>query len=60
MGYVNNYKNYSINSLLSDRVTYGAGFGFDIITAYDIVLRAEYSFNDIGEKGFFFHMKKEF
>lgn len=60
MGYVKNYPNYEQNVILSDRVTYGTGMGFDIVTAYDIVLRAEYSFNDIGEHGFFFHMKKEF
>jgi outer membrane protein assembly factor BamA len=36
------------------------GAGIDIITFYDIVLRFEYSFNQIGGEGLFFHTKSDF
>lgn len=62
-GYVKNYPYYNerqINTRLSDKLLAGAGFGFDVVGFYDIVLRFEYSFNAEGEQGFFFHVKKEF
>ena len=60
IGYVANYPNYEVNSMLSDKLLAGAGFGIDVIGSYDVVLRFEYSFNNIGENGFFFHLHKEF
>lgn len=62
-GYVNNYSAYSensINTLLSDKFLGGAGAGVDIVTAYDVVLRVEYSFTSQHTNGFFLHVKKEF
>jgi hypothetical protein len=38
--------------------TYGAGF--DVVTFYDLVLRFEYSVNQLGEKGLFFHIRNDF
>jgi hypothetical protein len=58
--YVANYPNYEANTLLSDKLLAGGGFGIDVIGSYDVVLRFEYSFNNIGENGFFFHLYKEF
>ncbi|MCX7636835.1 MAG: hypothetical protein N2044_03215 [Cyclobacteriaceae bacterium] len=62
-GYVRNYPYYNqlnINQQLADRWLYGTGFGVDIVSSYDAVLRFEYSFNAEGRSGFFFHIKKEF
>lgn len=58
--YVPNYPNYEANALLSDKFLTGGGFGVDVIGSYDVVLRFEYSFNNNGENGFFFHLYKEF
>jgi outer membrane protein assembly factor BamA len=62
-GYVNNYNAYekeSLNQFLSDQWLGGAGAGIDIVTAYDFVMRFEYTFTSKNQSGFFFHLKKEF
>lgn len=62
-GYVNNYSAYSnnsINTILSDKFLGGAGAGLDIATAYDVVIRFEYTFTTQNTNGFFLHLKKEF
>ena len=58
LGYVfNRYNN--LNSLQNTMLyTYGAGF--DVVTFYDLVLRFEYSINQLGEKGLFFHIRNDF
>ncbi len=63
MGYVQNldrYKETGINTRLANRYLFGTGIGADIVTAYDMVFRLEYSFNREGEAGFFLHFRKEF
>jgi hypothetical protein len=57
-GYVHNKYNTTGN-ILSNKFLYSSGFGLDIVTIYDIVLRFEYSFNQLNERAFFFH-KNEF
>lgn len=47
--------NYMNNQLLST-----AGFGLDILTIYDLVLKLEYSYNQFGERGFFIHTATDF
>lgn len=42
-------------NVLSNRFLYTGGLGLDILTIYDWVLRLEYSFNQLGEHGLFFH-----
>ena len=62
-GYVDNYPAYSRNSLntmLSDKVIGGGGFGIDFVMAYDVVFRLEYTFTTQKTDGFFLHIKKEF
>jgi hypothetical protein len=58
LGYVfNRYNN--LNSLQNTMLyTYGAGF--DVVTFYDFVFRIEYSINQLGEKGLFFHIRNDF
>ncbi|HMJ45816.1 MAG TPA: POTRA domain-containing protein [Ferruginibacter sp.] len=57
-GYVYNKKEF--NSRLNNRFLYTGGFGLDILSLYDINLRLEYSFNQLGEKGLFLHAKGGF
>jgi outer membrane protein assembly factor BamA len=62
-GYVKNYPDYeaqNVNTRLSDKLLSGGGFGLDVVGFYDLVLRFEYSINAEAEKGFFFHVKREF
>lgn len=62
-GYVENYSIYEefkLNDRLSNRLLGGAGFGLDVILLYDTVWRFEYTFTREGDRGFFFHFKKEF
>ncbi len=58
LGYVYN-KYYNDNSLVN-RALYTGGIGVDIITFYDLVFRAEFSINQLGEKGLFFHIRNDF
>ena len=63
LGYVKNfseYENQGLNRLYTNQIIGGMGLGFDFVTAYDGVLRIEYSLNRSGAHGFFFHIKKEF
>ena len=43
------------NTQFNNRFLYTGGFGLDVITLYDIVLKLEFSFNQLGEKGLFLH-----
>ena len=52
-------KDFRDNSLVN-RMLFSGGFGVDVVTFYDLVFRFEYSFNQLGEKGFFFHIRNDF
>ena len=58
-GYVSDkfdiYKLYS-NTLVNE-IMYSTGIGIDFVTYYDKVLRFDYSFNALGERGLFIHWK---
>jgi outer membrane protein assembly factor BamA len=58
IGYVYN-KNFTQNSLVN-RMLYTTGAGFDVVTVYDLIFRFEYSFNQFGQSGFFFHIRNDF
>lgn len=58
MGYAHNPVNPE-NSL-TNRMLYTTGFGIDMVTFYDFVIRADYSFNQLGQNGLFLHIKSEF
>lgn len=60
VGYVRNYPDYEISKRLTNKLITGVGAGIDIVASYDAVFRFEYTFNGEGERGFFFHIKKEF
>ncbi len=46
-------------SRLNNKLLRTWGAGIDIVTFYDVVLRFEYSFNQLGDKGIFFHTQNE-
>lgn len=54
IGYAYN-KNNVTGNFMTNRLLYTGGFGLDIVTIYDIVLRFEYSFNQFNERALFFH-----
>ncbi len=49
------YTPSQFNTRFNNRMLHTGGFGVDILTLYDIVLKVEYSFNQLGEKGIFLH-----
>jgi outer membrane protein assembly factor BamA len=51
---------YYIPSSLNNRMLYTWGAGVDVVTLYDLVFRFEYSMNQLGESGFFFHLRNDF
>ena len=51
-GYSYNKKEFY--TYLNNRFLYTGGFGIDILTLYDINLKLEYSFNQLGNNSFFF------
>lgn len=57
-GYVYNKKQF--DTYLSNRLLYSGGFGIDILTLYDVNLRFEYSFNQLGKNGLFLHNQSGF
>lgn len=58
MGYAYN-KNFTGNSL-TNRMLYTGGFGVDMVTFYDFILRVDYSFNQLGQNGLFLHVRNDF
>ncbi|MEJ7626630.1 MAG: POTRA domain-containing protein [Ferruginibacter sp.] len=48
------------NTMLNNQLLYTAGFGLDVLTLYDINIRFEYSFNQLGQNGLFLHAKGGF
>lgn len=57
-GFAYTKKLYATN--LNNRILYSGGFGIDILTLYDINLRFEYSFNQLGKNGLFLHNQSGF
>ena len=46
-------------SRLNNKLLRTWGIGLDIVTFYDIVIRLEYSFNQLGDRGLFFHTQND-
>ncbi len=47
-------------NFLNNRLLRSGGFGLDIMTIYDIIVKLEYSFNQIGQSGFYIHSQIDF
>lgn len=60
VGYAKNTVNLEGNAILADKLLMGTGIGLDFVTMYDFIIRAEYSFNNIGEHGFFLSLTSDF
>ncbi len=58
VGYAYTKKKY--DTYLNNRLLYSGGFGIDILTLYDINLRFEYSFNQLGKNSLFLHNQSGF
>lgn len=56
IAYVNDKYNAALNPLVND-FQYSIGMGFDYVTFYNLVFRAEYSINRQKRNFLFFHMK---
>ncbi|MBV9961283.1 MAG: hypothetical protein JO072_03480 [Parafilimonas sp.] len=48
------------NSLLNNKFLHSWGLGIDMITAYDLIFKFEYSFNQLGGNGLFIHVAADF
>jgi outer membrane protein assembly factor BamA len=57
-GYVQN-KNAAPTNSLANQLLYSFGVGLDIITAYDLKIRIEWSWNHMLEKGLYLHANSE-
>jgi outer membrane protein assembly factor BamA len=51
---------YAARNFLNDQWQSGYGAGLDLVTSYDQVVRGEYTFNALGEHGFFLHFTQPF
>lgn len=58
--YVRNFNPERSNSRLSNDHLIGGGMGLDVVTFYNINLRAYYSVNQMGERKLFFTVGREF
>jgi outer membrane protein assembly factor BamA len=59
-GYAQSSSKLAANNFLDNRVLYSGGVGIDIVAYYSWVWQIQYSWNDLGEKGVFFHYKAGF
>jgi hypothetical protein len=59
LGYANDPW-YAERNPLSNRLLWGYGFGLDIVAYYDKSCRFEWSWNDLGEQGFFVRINTGF
>lgn len=51
---------YADENFLANEWMSGYGAGLDLVTSYDQVIRGEYTFNALGEHGFFLHFTQPF
>lgn len=56
-GWAQRYPNYNGSDRLTQRYLYGVGVGLDFVSAYDFVLRLEYSRNAEGNNNFFINFR---
>lgn len=57
-GYV--YNKNPGNSRLANRRLHTGGFGLDILSIYDLAIKLEFSFNQLGGRGLFVHSSSDF
>jgi hypothetical protein len=57
-GYV--YSPTTLNNQLQNRFLQASGIGIDLLSLYDLTIRIEYSFNNLGQNGLFLHRTSNF
>lgn len=57
-GYVHNP--HPNGNTLNNKALFSGGFGVDIITVYDFVIKMEFSFNSLGQNGLYLHRNNQF
>lgn len=57
-GYVHNPEPGT--NTLTNKMLYTGGFGVDIVTFYDLILKLEWSFNPLGQNNIYLHQKSYF
>jgi len=57
-GYCHTLPEYSAR--LNNKFLYTGGIGLDVLSIYDLRISAEYSMNQLGEKGLFLHARSSF
>lgn len=57
-GYIHNP--HSVDNPLNNQVIYSGGFGIDLVTFYDFIVKLEFSFNQLGQNGLYLHRKENF
>jgi outer membrane protein assembly factor BamA len=57
LGYAQNTAELSLKNPLNNRTLRSGGVGIDIVAYYSWVWQIQYSWNDLGEKGVYFHYK---
>ena len=45
---------------LNNKMLFSGGIGIDIVTIYDVSIKLEWSFNQIGQNGLYLHKKNNF
>ena len=58
VGYV--YSPTTLNNQLQNRFLQASGIGIDLLSLYDLTIRIEYSFNNLGQNGLFLHRTSNF
>ena len=56
-GYLTSPSPYVVNNFLANIPMWGNGVGIDLVAYYDLIWRFEYSFNALGQHGFFLHFQ---
>jgi hypothetical protein len=56
-GYVHN-PNITTFDRLNNKMLYSGGFGLDIVAFTDLVIKMEWSFNQIGQNGLYLHQRE--
>ncbi|MFI5188220.1 MAG: POTRA domain-containing protein [Chitinophagales bacterium] len=57
-GYV--YNPQAGSNFLNNRMLYSGGLGLDIVTIYDVCIKLEWSFNQLGQNGIYLHRNNNF
>jgi len=57
-GYVYN-PNPGLNHL-NNRMLFSGGIGLDVVTVYDVSIKLDWSFNQLGQNGLYLHRKNNF